>query len=272
MEVTRTNVIAKINDWLGDIDSRNIFWLKGSPGAGKSAISATMAAQLRAENRLGPYFFFESGHNTLGNPTSLCRTFSADLAMFHPYLRTKIVETLKELRVDPSVPDVKAHFQHLVREPLQSALQSLSEYPVFIIDGVDECATPEHRRMLLETLKRWAELPHQFKLLVTSRDYHDIATSLRSVSVNHVLRTGDLVDGNSSAEIEEIVTDSSLSCIDHLYSQNLDSAFGSPTLMNLSPQNSTLALLRLHLLILTFMDVTNLNSHLPLLLAQRHCL
>jgi len=194
MEGTRTNVIAKINDWLGDVDSPNIFWLKGSPGAGKSTISATMVAQLRAENRLGSYFFFKSGHDALGNPINLWRTFSADLAIFDTYLRMKILEALKERRVDPSVPDIKAHFQHLIRGPLESAFQSFSRHPVFIIDAVDECATPEHRRILLETLKRWTELPCQLRLLVTSRDYHDIATALRSVSVNHVLRTGDLVD------------------------------------------------------------------------------
>ena len=112
----------------------------------------------------------------------------------------KILEVLKERQVDPSVPDIKAHFQHLICEPLQSALHSLPRYPVFVIDAVDECAT-KHRRMLLETLKRWAELPRQFKVLVTSRDYHDIATSLRSISVNHALCTGDLVDSNSSNDI-----------------------------------------------------------------------
>ena len=292
MEGTRTNVIAKINNWIDDVHSRNIFWLKGSPGAGKSTISATMVAQLRAESRLGSYFFFKSGHDALGNPINLWRTFSSDLAMFDPHLRTKILEALKTRRVDPSVPDINAHFQHLIREPLQSTVRSLSKYPVFIIDAVDECATSEHRKMFLETLKRWAELPCQLRLLLTSRDYHDIATALRSVSFSHVLRTGDLVDPNSDhdirvylsthlqhiatsveydeilspdwpgpvvieeltkraaglfiwaativklfeADIEEpdqqlslILTNSSLSDIDNLYAQILDSAFGHAT-------------------------------------------
>ena len=75
MEGTHTNVIAKINGWIDDVDSPNIFWLKGSPGAGKSAILATMVAQLRAERCLGSYFFFKSGHDALGNPIGLWRTF-----------------------------------------------------------------------------------------------------------------------------------------------------------------------------------------------------
>lgn len=169
MQGTRTDVIALINSWIDDINSPNIFWLKGAPGAGKSAIAATMVAQLRDRHRFGSRFFFKSGHDTLSNPIHLWRTFAADLAKFHPYLRTKIIEALKDQRVDPTEPDIKAHFQRLIKEPLQSAVQSLSRYPVLVIDAFDECATLEpHRRILLGTLKQWAEVPRQFKLLITS--------------------------------------------------------------------------------------------------------
>jgi len=169
MEGTRTDVIALINDWIDDISSPNIFWLKGSPGAGKSAIAATMVARLRDTRRLGSYFFFKSGQDALGNPNNLWRTFAADGAEFDPHLRMKIIEVLKERRVDPAVPDIRAHFQHLIKEPLQTTVQSLSRYPVFVIDAIDESAMHEHhRRTLLDTLKRWADLPCKFKLLLTS--------------------------------------------------------------------------------------------------------
>jgi hypothetical protein len=198
MEGTRTDVIATINSWISDVNSRNIFWLKGSPGAGKSTIAATVVAQLRNDRRLGSHFFFRSGHDTLGSPHSLWRTFAADMAKFDPVLRIKILQALRELRVDPTTPNILAHFRHLIQEPLQNSVQSLSRYPVFVIDAVDECATNEpHRKILLDTLRKWTELPGEFKLLLTSRDYPDIAASLRTVSSNHILRTGDLVDQNS---------------------------------------------------------------------------
>jgi hypothetical protein len=200
MRGTRSDVISSINNWIDDVNSPNIFWLKGAPGAGKSAIAATMVSQLRGERRLGSHFFFKSGDESLSNPINLWRTFAADLAMFDPCLQTRIFDVLKDRRVDPTVPDIKAHFQHLIREPLQSTIHSLSRYPVFIIDALDECATYQpHRKILLDTLKQWVEFPRELKLLITSRDYHDIATVLRSISLSYVLCTGDLVDQHSES-------------------------------------------------------------------------
>jgi hypothetical protein len=202
MQGTRTDVITTINRWIDDTNLPNIFWLKGSPGAGKSAIAATMVAQLRSTHRLGSHFFFRTGHDSLSNPSQLWRTFAADLAKFDPHLRTEILEVLKEQRVDPSAPDIKAHFQFLIQEPLQNVARILSRYPVFVIDAFDECAMQvPHRRILLDTLKHWVEVPCQYKLLITSRDYHDIATALHGISQCHILSTGDLVDQNSYNDI-----------------------------------------------------------------------
>jgi hypothetical protein len=202
MQGTRSDVIALINGWMDDISSPNIFWLKGSPGAGKSAIAATMVSLLRNQRRLGSHFYFKSGDDRLSNPANLWRTFAADLSKFDPSLRTRIIEVLKDQRVDPAVPDIKAHFQCLIHEPLQSVVQSLSRYPVFVIDAFDECSTHgSHRKNLLDSFKRWAEFPCELKLLITSRDHHDIATALRGISLGHVLCTGDLVNQHSSNDI-----------------------------------------------------------------------
>jgi hypothetical protein len=202
MEGTRQGLISMIRDWIDETHSSNIFWLKGSPGAGKSAVAATMVRLLREEGRLGSSFFFKRGHVALGDPNSLWRTVAFDLAKFHPYLRTKILDTLKEGRINPTSPDIKAHFRRFIHDPFLNLFNDLPKFPIVIIDAADECAADEtQRRLFLETLKDWANLPSAYKLLVTSRDYVDIADALRDVCRSDVIPTGDVVTIDSSNDI-----------------------------------------------------------------------
>jgi hypothetical protein len=53
----------------------------------------------------------------------------------------------------------------------------------------------------LRTLNDWSSLPTTFKLLVTSRDEHDIHKSLQNVSQHVVLPTGELVEPEASNDI-----------------------------------------------------------------------
>jgi hypothetical protein len=141
MDGTRTDVMTEIQRWIENTDCPNIFWLKGSPGAGKSAIAATIGYQLRDAERLGSSFFLKSGHATLSDAVNVWRTVAFDLTKFDPNLETKIIDVLRRRRIDPSVPDIKGHFHYLIQEPLIGCLASLSRYPVVIIDAADECVT-----------------------------------------------------------------------------------------------------------------------------------
>ena len=58
MDGTRVNILKQVHDWIADNEAPNILWLKGSPGAGKSAIAASVVASL-GQCR-GPSFFFQT--------------------------------------------------------------------------------------------------------------------------------------------------------------------------------------------------------------------
>jgi hypothetical protein len=206
MDGTREDVTQMIHTWASDYHVNNILWLSGSPGAGKSAVAATMALQLQESGRLGSVFFFRSGHAVLNDPTTLWRTVAFDLAQFDPAWRRTICKVLEEAKVDPARPDVQSHFRYLIQKPLQENPEELTvRCPVVIIEALDECSSHglmlAQRKALLNTVRNWSQLPHNFKLMITSRDELDIAMTLRGISEDHQLHTGELVSPQSSRDI-----------------------------------------------------------------------
>jgi hypothetical protein len=191
-----------IYDWASDINTPNILWLSGSPGAGKSAIASTVASTLREGSRLGSRFFFKSGDETLGDPASLWRTVASDLARFDSAIKEFIITVLKEGKVDLEGGDVELHFKYLINAPLEKN-HGRSDPTVIVVDALDECGpngSPQ-RKLLLRTLKDWSRLPTSFKLLVTSRDEHDIRQSLQNIGQHIGLPTGELVEPEASKDI-----------------------------------------------------------------------
>ena len=67
MEGTRRDVFQTINDWLDDFGASNILWIRGSPGAGKSAVASSLVMDLTKQGRKGSRFFWVSRHFT-NNP------------------------------------------------------------------------------------------------------------------------------------------------------------------------------------------------------------
>jgi polynucleotide 5'-kinase involved in rRNA processing len=55
---TRVDILRFIEDWASDTSiEQSVLWLHGLAGAGKSALSTTLAERLRAAGRLGTFFF-----------------------------------------------------------------------------------------------------------------------------------------------------------------------------------------------------------------------
>src|ERR1700691_3832029 len=73
MSGTRRDILAQITTWLdsNDPNGRNIFWLSGFPGVGKSAIASTLAADLVTSGRLISNFCFERDDSSRTSPAAL---------------------------------------------------------------------------------------------------------------------------------------------------------------------------------------------------------
>jgi len=46
MEGTCTAILQEIENGIQSVDGRNVIWIRGSPGVGKSALAASIAAWL----------------------------------------------------------------------------------------------------------------------------------------------------------------------------------------------------------------------------------
>jgi hypothetical protein len=206
MAGTRQDILTRIFEWVEDTDQPNILWLSGSPGAGKSAIASTVVSQLLDKNskhqHLSSAFWFKRGDALLGDPASLWRTIAFGLACHDPTIKQNIVDTLEQQ--DLETAGVEDHFKHLVESSLSKCPPS--QLVVIVLDALDECGSSASRKHLLCTLQRWAELSKNCKLLVTSRAESDIKRCFATGAQHIELKTGTLVNKETSEDVFRFLT------------------------------------------------------------------
>jgi len=206
MAGTRQDILARIFEWVEDTDQPNILWLSGSPGAGKSAIASTVVSQLLDKNskhqHLSSAFWFKRGDALLGDPASLWRTIAFGLACHDPAIKQNVVDTLEQQ--DLETAGVEDHFKHLIESSLSKCPPS--QFVVIVLDALDECGSSASRKHLLHTLQRWAQLSKNCKLLVTSRAESDIKRCFATGAQHIELKTGTLVNKETSEDVSKFLT------------------------------------------------------------------
>lgn len=200
---TRQIILGQIFDWAKDVSGSrdNIFWLNGSPGAGKSAIAASVATELKGCQIIS--FFFQRDNMDLSNPTALWRTVAYKLAAHNSILMTEIEHATKTEELH-AFSNIQKLFQHLIQEPLQKYSAMFPSSLVLIIDALDECGIDNAsypQKQLYETLTLWNQLPKNLKLIITSRQTQAIASLMKNVKECKTLLTGDLVESTTSQDI-----------------------------------------------------------------------
>ena len=180
------------------MDSKNVLWITGLPGVGKSVIAAhlltTLHSQLSAEIPLGQrrqfylaYFFCQEGEQKLKRAQNIIHTISYQLALqdkrFMGHLnRTRFEE---KFMISPSV-GVRLLYNRLVQQPLGSLLGPGSDENVYcVIDGLDEAdfqskdgrSGDSEISVLVKLLAKTPKL----RVLVLSRSVPEICDTMRVV-------------------------------------------------------------------------------------------
>ncbi|KZP18441.1 hypothetical protein FIBSPDRAFT_956233 [Athelia psychrophila] len=141
-EGTRVEVLAEIMEWRDDQsdESQGFLWLTGDPGAGKSAITATVARACKDDGTLWAQFFINRNNAETTDPTlyfpSIARQFIDHSS--HPDVAIAIFEALKSR---PSLMDGVSHAQasQLFVKAFTIACASNQKQPVIVVmDGLDE--------------------------------------------------------------------------------------------------------------------------------------
>ncbi len=204
LEGTRTSVLRQAKDWLEDSEQPNILWIYGAPGAGKSAIATSLVQKFSDDKRLCTKVVAKRDFADRRDPRCLWRTLAYNLARVHDGLKGSIMEML----FDSEQPhhysqsaSVEDQFRDLIVNTMQDQ-QFLSI--VIILDALDEYITKDnkHWRRLLRTVAHCADLPHMFRLVVTSRDIREIRSStLAEVSYHIGLTTGKEVSPEAKSDM-----------------------------------------------------------------------
>ncbi|THC87201.1 hypothetical protein EYZ11_013354 [Aspergillus tanneri] len=162
LQGTRTELLQKIMEWSISQSQKNIFWLKGMAGTGKSTISRTVARILKDTNYLGASFFFKRGEGDRGNAKKFFPTLTRQLTLWNPELRPGVQKALDN---DPDIGSrsLREQFEKLLLQPLLSLDQPgrQSQTAVMVIDALDECEHDQDIRNIIRLLP----LLHKAKLV-----------------------------------------------------------------------------------------------------------
>ena len=173
LDGTRQDVLQEIWDWVADNKSKkNILWLHGFAGSGKTTVAATVSARHHLQAQRGAFLFFQRGR---AGQDSVIHTMASQLAHSTRILRLEISVAIE---MDPRIveADFDSQLKYLLLNPLTSAANVIQDGPiVIVIDGLDEYGNESQRRSLLTLITtKFVDLPKCFRFLITSRPESDI--------------------------------------------------------------------------------------------------
>jgi hypothetical protein len=177
-------------DWVRDADKvALILWLYGPAGAGKSAITQTIAELLERAGLLAAAFFFSRNAAGRNDKTPLVATLVYQLVKSIPEIRAHVLETVEG---DPALfsCSIEAQIEALIIKPLNAVANDetlspilLSRPRLIILDGLDECRTTSSQTHILNALSTAVKHLHiPLCFLIASRPEQDIRQAFNDQS------------------------------------------------------------------------------------------
>ncbi|KAG8704494.1 hypothetical protein FRC08_002201 [Ceratobasidium sp. 394] len=176
MPDTRLAAIRDITDWIQESSGgRQLAWVHGLAGLGKSSIATSVCEQLDERGMLAASFFCKRDSPELRDPHRVLTTIAYGLALrYEPY--GEAITTL--IGDDPEA--CSKHLQPLcdtlLVKPLQQAAKSNQPGRVLtvLVDALDECGTIDTRKQLITCLHGLSQAVPWLRVVVTSRPDPDI--------------------------------------------------------------------------------------------------
>ncbi|KAF8653557.1 hypothetical protein AX16_003894 [Volvariella volvacea WC 439] len=166
-------IILSIISWIENKDrDRNVFWLHGPDGTGKSTVLTKTAERLDRKDskaKVAGSFFFCWGDPLRENLTRLIPTLACRLAICIKAVGKEIDAVIEE---DPKILEasLESQWRKLIIEPVMTVIESGGSIPpaVIIINGLDQCKGKVEQTRVLELIGSCG--PHfPIAFLVTTR-------------------------------------------------------------------------------------------------------
>ncbi|KDN38658.1 hypothetical protein RSAG8_09333, partial [Rhizoctonia solani AG-8 WAC10335] len=164
---TRTTILEGSIAWSENPDLAKVYWMNGMAGTGKTTIAYSLCERLEAGKQLAASFFCTRASPECREAKQIIPTIAYQLARRFAPFRYSLCQQLKQ---DPDISfgQLSDQFDLLLKRPLLSAKDKLSNNLVIVVDALDECSDPHIVELFLDLLFRSVmELP--IKFFVTSR-------------------------------------------------------------------------------------------------------
>ncbi|KAF8649453.1 hypothetical protein AX16_005786 [Volvariella volvacea WC 439] len=148
---TRQGVISNIVSWVENRERfEDILWVKGTLGVGKSTVARAVADKFylkEANGRLAGSFFFCGEDSSRNHPGNFALTVAYQLAATLPAVGERMNVAISR---DPAIlhGGLNHQWMELVVKPVRATSSSRMR-AVIIIDGLDECGTPDEQQQIL---------------------------------------------------------------------------------------------------------------------------
>ncbi|KXN87175.1 hypothetical protein AN958_09101 [Leucoagaricus sp. SymC.cos] len=151
---TRRTIIDKAQDWYNDPqEGKQLLWLRGQAGVGKSAIVQTLAEGWSEEESLGASLFF-SRERRHTNPSQVFPSLAYQMATQDQTYGAYISE-LKRKNPRSLEKAIGEQFRLLFVEPfVRRKLRSGSKAWIITLDGLDECGEDEQTKRHADDIQR----------------------------------------------------------------------------------------------------------------------
>jgi len=172
MEGTRVKILADLEDWALDDNSKKVYWMVGMAGIGKSSISHTLCEMLDRMNRLGASFFCSRAFDKTNNGRLIIPVIAHALARASPSIKFRIIKAIEDdpALAEPTYSNLNQQFRKLIYDPIQATTgKGARIYKIVVIDAVDECVNLHVISSLVKLILQLAsDLP--LKFFIASRD------------------------------------------------------------------------------------------------------
>jgi hypothetical protein len=205
---TRDDILSEIKSWICSTgkDVQRVLWLSGIAGNGKSAIAHTIANWFNEQGGLGACFCFDHTRGADRRHEKIFTTIARDLADCDPTMRRALARVVHDCNDLRHTTDIARQWQELIVGSIGMTPKNNAPPVLIAIDALDESGEANSREQILRLLagklntspSQLAELPANFRFLVTSRPLEDIHNALHTAP--HVCHVS--LDDISSASIE----------------------------------------------------------------------
>lgn len=171
-EGSRGDTLRLLESWTESESSPRLFWLHGSAGLGKTAISNTIARLLHDQNRLAGFV----SSDTPQDPKRIIPTVAYHLATWHADYQKYILDVLRGPRQRQIFAGLDSQFDLLMKQPMSGINMHsppVDKPLVIVLDSLENCfEMGDGRRSLVDYILDIATLAPWLKVFVTSRSTH----------------------------------------------------------------------------------------------------